>query len=302
MDRNQFKSHILVIVILFAVFWLPLGCDVKPADSTSSLRSGRETPAEYLGGPMPLKEARQMAERCSEGFVNDSSDDKKLQAAFEDTIICMLAHRDAAQRRQAAEELGAYRKACAVDALLLAAEDDSPAVRSAAIRAVGWIDAKNAALPITAHLKDSDPDVRKTSAEVLGRLANPAACDTLIVSLKDSAPAVRAASAGALGWCRDSKALQPLVTALKDNSPKVRSAAAGALGLLGQAGQAESHPAIPALISALQDKDAMVRYMSAGALGKLGDRQAVAPLQALRDDPDLAVRNQAEAALRKLNR
>ena len=79
---------------------------------------------------MPLREARQLARRCSEGFA--AEDDKKLTAAFEDTIIRMLAHRDSAQRSRAAADLGTYRKADAVDALLLATGNDWRAVEAGA--------------------------------------------------------------------------------------------------------------------------------------------------------------------------
>lgn len=299
---TQFGVLLLVALGLLVMVAVPMACDIAGDGSSTSARPGASniSPADYRGGPMPLREARQLAKRCSEGFA--AEDDKKLQVAFEDTIIIMLAHRDAAQRAQAAGDLGTYRNASAIDALLLAVEDDSPTVRSAAVSAIGWIDVKNAALSVAGRLQDSDPAVRKASAETLSRLANPVACDALIVALKDSDPAVRAASASALGWCRDSRAIKPLIASLKDSDPKVRSAAAGALGLIGPAESVKKNPAVMALINSLVDSDIMVRYMAAGALGKFGDTRALVPLRKLREDANLPVRNQAEAALRKLNK
>ena len=284
-----FFNTVIAIILLGAA--LSAGCE--STDVTA--RKNRQKDPEFVGGPMPLREATQLARRSAKGF---KTDDRRLRDAFEDRIIIMLGHRDPLRRSGAGRELGELRKPQAVDALLLAAGDGEPdsTVRLAAIEAIGWIGDKGCAMPVAARLDDPAADVRIAAARVLGRLGNRQATEPLIKALKDTDERLRVAAAGSLGQLRDARGFKPLIRALDDPGGKVRAAAAGALGLLG-----DKQPVKP-LIGALKDDDPLVRYLAAGALGQLGDRRAVKPLDALRKDPDPHVRKAAQSALLSLKK
>lgn len=266
--------------------------------SMSPGRAGDPNAPSFQGGPMPLREAQQVARRCVGNLPPQEASDPKLRKSFEERIVILLAAADPVRRAEAAEELGELRRREAVEALLLAAGDGEPApsVRTAAITSLGWIGEESCAPSVAERLKDSDAEVRIAAAKTLARLNNPATTSALSRALADPDARVRSAVVGALGWLRDTKASYALSSALEDQDPAVRASAAGSLGLLGDS------RSVPALVQALQDPSPLVRYLSASALGKLGDPQAIAALEPLRKDSDPAVRKAAHLALEKLKK
>ncbi len=282
------------ILLAGAMLLVGLGCNEQ---SMSSRRGSAPDLSDLKGGPMPAREARQMAQRCIQNLPDDKDpESKKLRETFEDCIVVMLADPDPVKRLAAAEDLGELRRSEAIDALLLAAGDGEPerAVRSGAILALGWIGDTSCAFSVAQRLDDPAVDVRLSAAKTLARLNNPVATPALITASRDADPDVRAAVISALGWQKDAQAKETVTAALKDEDMNVRAAAAGALGLLGETNSAS------ALMASLQDPSPLVRYLSASALGKLGDAQAVPALEPLVKDPDPAVRKAAQMALDKI--
>lgn len=282
------------LVLLAGALFMGIGCDEQPV---SAGRGSATNLSALQGGPMPVREAKQMAQRCIQNLPDDKDPDtQKLRATFEERIVIMLADPDPVQRVEAAGDLGELRRSEAIDALLLAAGDGEPerAVRVAAITSIGWIGDSSCAFSVAQRLDDPAVDVREAAAKTLARLNNPAATPALIQAARDPDARVRTAAVSALGWQRDAQASQAVTAALKDEDMNVRAAAAGALGLLGDA------QAVPALIETLHDSSPLVRYLSASALGKLGDAQASTALEPLLKDPDPAVRKAAQMAMGKL--
>ncbi|MCD4825756.1 MAG: HEAT repeat domain-containing protein [Phycisphaerae bacterium] len=277
----------LVICLLPAM----TGCEPQP------LEANRQAGAELAGGPMPLREARQLVSRSMKNWPACTTDkDIEIHDAFTDTMIRLLAHRDPARRAEAAAALGEFRKPQAIDALLLGAREDNRTVRVASIKALGWIGDKRCALAVANRLDDPAVDVRIAAADTLGRLKNPVTVNALITACKDPAPRVRASAAGALGWIRDKRATKALIAATDDKTPRVRAAAVGALGLL------KDPAALAALIVAGTDSSPLVRAAAVGALGQLTDPLAKDALRRLAKDSDPAVRRAAKSALTRVKR
>jgi HEAT repeat protein len=286
-------------VVLFLGLLGAWGAGCEEPKAAVTVDGPRKVPVDKLkGGPMPVREARQLAFRCIKDLPAANDEDRKLRSAFEERIIVLLAHPDPVQRSQAGRDLGELRRAQAIEALLLAAGDGEPdrAVRVDALRAIGWIGDSSCAMSVALRLNDPAVDVRIMAAKTLARLGNPQAAEALGKALKDPEPRVRASAVSALGWLRDPKTLDALTRALKDSDGQVRSSAAGALGLLGD------KRAVPPLIDALKDTSSMVRYLAVSALGKLGDPQALPAVRPLVKDPDPAVRKAAQLATLKLQK
>ncbi|HSF08941.1 MAG TPA: HEAT repeat domain-containing protein, partial [Nitrospirales bacterium] len=91
----------------------------------------------------------------------------------------------------------------------------------------------------------------------------------------------------------ESNHVDPLLSALRDDSEALRNHAASQLGAVGE-------EAIPKLINMFLEDDCVIREAATSALVQMGE-PAVDPLiEALKDDEEWAVREQAATALGKL--
>ncbi len=168
------------------------------------------------------------------------------------------------------------------------------------------------AIPALVHLlRDGCPLVRVSSAYALGRNPAPEAVEPLIDQLsRDWNGYVRKGIVWALGNCRDPRSLAPLVNALKTDISAVRLWAASSLAQMGELGYEAVLGSLPALIEALrQDPVPVVRSNCAWSLGQLCRElpsnvvyaTAVdALIEALVEDPDLGVREDARSSLLRL--
>ena len=152
----------------------------------------------------------------------------------------------------------------AAEGLLLALDDEEPAIREAAAGMIA--DMRNT---IQQELADTLQDrqqtqaARLTAAVNLGRITNRR-------------------SSKALGW------------ALYDPEPEIRLVAAETLGFVGDSDSVE------ALIHVLDDTETEVRAMATRSLGRLKDSRATGPLITLLNSADIEISETAAEALRNI--
>jgi len=152
-------------------------------------------------------------------------------------LLADLRSKDADDRRDAANQLGAMR-------------------------------ARNAVRALVEALSDKDTRVREASAFALGQIVDPAATALLIPLLADKDASVRASTAFALGMIGERKARQALSYALNDPQAEVRSAALVAMGLMQDA------EGVDEIVETLDDESFDVRYDAVWALGQIGEPDA----------------------------
>jgi HEAT repeat protein len=153
----------------------------------------------------------------------------------------------------------------AVMPILARITDPQPAVRMAAIEALGALRDRRALEPLLAALRDPDANVRLTATRALGKLGDPKAQEPLLQLLQAPGEEQRVAAVEALGALRDDRALKPLIKLLDDKQSRVRAAAAEALGHIGDT------RAVAPLRKRLADKDAWAQAAAATALRALGN-------------------------------
>ncbi len=148
--------------------------------------------------------------------------------------------------------------------------DENPAVRAAAIRAMGWqgyaVGWQGDASLLIEALRDENADVRLLAAEHLGRNGSQGdwRATALIDALKDPHTGVRRAAAESLCSIGPESAAA-LIKALTDPDPRVRAGAALALGDVGlqkedrQRAANEVQTITPLLKKLLDDEDAEVQ-------------------------------------------
>ncbi|MEK6374014.1 MAG: HEAT repeat domain-containing protein [Acidobacteriota bacterium] len=158
----------------------------------------------------------------------------------------------------------------AVEALVGALDDRTPAVRRNAAWAIGetrggWTVDRDAALaPLIRLLADRDAGVRRAAAFGLSELKDRDAVEPLIVALGDRDAAVRGTVVFALGEIRARRAVQALSQlVVGDGDAEVRRAAAWALG------EIKDGRAVDALTRALDDPH--VRAAAQRALEEIQD-------------------------------
>ncbi len=133
-------------------------------------------------------------------------------------------------RRECAETLGL---AAVDDPVPLAAAlgDADPAVREAAVTALGELEAASL-VPTLAALALDDPDnlVREAAVAALGAIGDPAAVPTLLDLISSGPPQVRRRCVAALTVFEGSEVEAALRSAAADRNPMVREAAEMVVG------------------------------------------------------------------------
>lgn len=141
-----------------------------------------------------------------------------------------LSDSDACVRRIAARFLG-RAEVIDLSAQLPELTSSTPAVREAALLAVGHFERQSGLDDARRALRDSEASVRVAAAWALGMIEHSDAIPALTDALGDSESGVRAQAALALGQIENESAVPALVRLLEsDRDPKVRRAAAAALG------------------------------------------------------------------------
>jgi HEAT repeat protein len=186
--------------------------------------------------------------------------------------------------------------------LLKAVDDENAKVRIEAIYALGVIArpplGSDAEAGLIKALDHYDPAIRAAAARVAGRLQAKGTGQALIHAVNDSQAMVRFASMRALGDIREESAIQALVQQLAYY--KKDEGAWSALDALAKIGHSSS---IELFNAHLSDKDPYLRRAAAEGLGRAGAISAIAALEAgLGTDLSDTVRAAMAFALQKLGK
>ncbi|MCK5055728.1 MAG: HEAT repeat domain-containing protein [Candidatus Aminicenantes bacterium] len=186
----------------------------------------------------------------------------------------------------------------ALEPLIAALKDKTPAIRRNAVETLGKIGDSQAMAPLIDVLNDEDASVRNEAVTALGGIVNPDTVKYLLAALRDSRYD-KEKVIDALGEKGDSAAVEHLTYALQDTTWEgriYREAAARALGKIGDV------RAVEPLIAAVNSKFYEVRIEATEALGKIGDSRAEIPLiNALKDENE-NLREAAVAAFCKISK
>ena len=165
-----------------------------------------------------------------------------------------------------------------VDELLKAVDDDNPKVRTEAIYTVGTIaraplgDGQTSVL--IKALDHYDPAIRAAAARVAGRLEASRAADPLITAINDSQPPVRYAAMRSLGLLHERRAVQALTDQLK-----FYGKGEGAWSALDALAHIADPSSLPLFKVRLTDKDPFLRRAAAEGLGRAHDSSELSALQ-----------------------
>jgi HEAT repeat protein len=222
-------------------------------------------------------------------------------------------------RRELVDALVRARTPAAVSVLMVAAQDESWAIRQAALdglvgcapasvlpvlesalRDGANAGARNSAMeayvrlgapalaPLLRLLRDPDEEIRNFAAVMLGARRDPGALEALVAALGDDDENVRHAAATSLGQIGDRAAVVPLVAVLH-REPWLQYPAVHALGEIGDPSAA------PALVPLLADE--LLRPAVLDALARLANRDALPALVDFLHASDALVRNAAVRAV-----
>jgi HEAT repeat protein len=215
-------------------------------------------------------------------------------------LISLLRDESSEIRRTAAESLGKIGDPAAALFILPLVTDLAPAVRAAAVQALGRFSSgsiQGVLDALTLALEDSDESVKRAASLAIGEI-EPAS-DQLgsVLSLVNARDVgVRRAAVRVLMQVDAGRWLSALVPAVHDSDSEVRQ---GVVAVLGESGELAVVAELRKRL--VEDSSPAVRAEAAYQLGKLGGSEARAVLElASREDSALGVRRWAEAQLRSL--
>ena len=146
-------------------------------------------------------------------------------------------------------------------------------------------------------LGDRDDEVRQAATEAIIAIAPNSGQQTLIQALSHDDAQVREGVVRIIGRYTSltDSARGPLLQHLGDRSTAVRLAVIDVLSEYGE-------EIVPTMIERLGSSNVRIRYGAARVLGNIGPRarEAVEPLEAMRDDPDALVRDEVQRALARI--
>jgi len=196
-----------------------------------------------------------------------------------------------ADARKVIETIANWNLHSAIPEVAKHLRDRRPAVRVAAARALGDVNAREAIPSLLPLLEDPEPEARQYALYSLAALKARQALPTMLRLLKDEEPMTREAAADALTRMEHAPAVPGIIAHLKDENPRVRQAAIQHLSSLGSA------EAIPALLPLMTDHNFSIQVNAIWALGALKAREAIPGLLRLLEDEEPNVRAPAVSAL-----
>lgn len=228
----------------------------------------------WSGGP-PIKEGMHSLQTSERELAADAL--RKIGPAALPVLLDALP--DSKGAIYVAEALGRLGQKDAVPKLILTLESDNDRLREEAAQALGNLGDRAAVEPLIRLLNDQSfwgDSVRSAAIKSLARLQAREAVPRLTLMLRDPVPMVRAETAKALGQLNGSEAIGALKEALEDESALVRECAAVALVKLGY-GKGDPQ-IIDSLVEGLKSDffDELEEY--ADALCAVGDGRSVSLL------------------------
>jgi HEAT repeat protein len=205
-------------------------------------------------------------------------------------------------RAAAAQALAKLEERAPKVDLILAIGDRSWKVRASVVHALGELGSETPIETLINALKEDDePAVRMAAVSALGRLKRPELLEHLLAALQDDDPFVRLAAVQSLGKQEKDIPIKLLIQALKDEDEDVRLAVLEVLGSLG-----EQVP-IGAVITALEDENEDVRLAALSILREQEEYvpEEYVPLEPLLlalQDPSEQVRNDASRLLARFDK
>lgn len=261
--------------------------------SLESLRQPPETPGWQAVEALMLEEMpadpgprREYAIQCFEGL------------GYVDFYLDRLRRANLPEKVRLIGRLGRLGSLKSVPVLLEVLNEEHPAVRKAAVQALGRIRDPRAIPALIGLLRDVAFGQEKHCPRRLLMAAlisyGSEAVPFLIYELSDPEDAARVLAAEVLIEIPHRLALRSLIRALDDANPEVRSRAACALGRIG-------HPlAVRPLRVLLSDPFWYVRLQAARALGEIGSPRPAHDLLLLLTDSHLQVRSAAADSLLRI--
>ncbi|MFH1731528.1 MAG: HEAT repeat domain-containing protein [Planctomycetota bacterium] len=197
-------------------------------------------------------------------------------------------------RQKVIEILAMLRSRESVEALVWALENEKSAeLRWRAVFGLGLAGESGMAhKALVKALEDKSPAVRRAAIGAIGRSGAKGGVELIAPGVRDPDPTIRAAAAKALGRAHDPAALEPLLTAAQDTSIIVRATAIAALGSI------PSRKSFIAVARAAQDDARPVRFAALKVLGNIHNAPAHIVLLRLVGDPDRKIKADASLALR----
>lgn len=211
------------------------------------------------------------------------------------------------ERHRAIGKLADLRSPLAVEELVTALEDVSPAVREGAARALGEIGDARALPALIARLHDPAAGLGDIAAEALSRIGDRAAVPPLMEAAAGPDATVRLAALRALGRLADPRAVPTLLAAIDPAHPATSEAACEALTATAatlsehDARQAAA-PLLPLLAGGTPRGLRLAAARALESLARHGPSASVykAVKDAVQNETDPAVAGQAAAALSRL--
>ncbi|NJL81792.1 MAG: HEAT repeat domain-containing protein [Chloroflexaceae bacterium] len=220
-------------------------------------------------------------------------------------LLGVIADPSPTIRATAIAALGSFRD-CRIPPMLLSALNDlAAAPRREAVIALGrrrdlladW----NLVQALQPRLHDIQLEICQQAAVSLGRLGGDRAAEALFSAFASAPERLQAAIVQALGWIETPQSLAYLGQLLLESQPAIAQEIIAVLGR--QASPALKQQAAEILgdfFPRAADTSARLRQEIATAWGQLGGTTAIAFLEQLSSDPDLAVQWHARAALKKI--
>lgn len=308
LSRHEVARFLMARLVPWMVILLLAGCAQSPDRATvkkanALLDQGRVRTAldlvdEYLRqypGSTPLLRMRLVLLLREEDLDSAAMALQKIPGG-EPVITDLLRHRDRVVRENAARLISEQPHASDFRALVRAADDADPTVRAYSARALGQLGNHAALKPLFRLLSDDNWLVRAEAASALGKIGDPQAVSWLIEILTDPDDYTRYSVTTALHDLAVQSSLPILRSAFESAGATQQLAIAVVL--------AKFHDpvALAPLEGAAHDGDAGVRSLVAQALGECGLAAGTNALAVLLQDPDPAVREHAQEALRQITR
>lgn len=235
---------------------------------------------------------------CAQGFPDgDSGQARRTRDALRrsgllDGVLTRLHHRSAVERVEACQVLGRLGVPESRPWLVERLRDRDPAVRRAAIGALGDLHAVEALEEVVGAIEAAGDWGNLLAVIALVRMG-PGSVPRIGALLRSSrSPAMTKALlqvTGQLGAAADPALVRALTT---HDDPEVRVEAIRALGTL------EPDPdAVAACLRAMDDSEWPVRALAAWSLGRLGDARATERLRQAMGDPAYWVRHHVAEAM-----